>query len=404
MHLRMSQISLTKILIKMKVLNSIIAILLVSIFSSCSGDQHTLQIGPRGTVEDDAFTDDRYGLEFTLPEGWEVDDTSQYDIKTILRLNRGENNTFEFASEPLLPAQHFEDYFNERYQLVKSRSGLASLFGARSMSNLGKYTNEINGLEFYLFAYLFKKEDVKEKRVSRNYYLQTGRDVINIRTTGEIETIKELGPFLEKIDFASLPPADDSQVTIDRAYYQEGIKSPDSDGYYSLYEYGLKMPIPENYKIERNIYADGWSTRMEKDDQNHIVVTERLIDEGLSYEVFIRNTVKEMNTSFGKKIMKLKSRKIHSEKYDYFNLDKAIIAGLTMEAFKEEFIKEKGKEEYDKEYEKIIKAEKGAGIVVFMRELNDGEFLNIELTYSNEESQSELMKIIREATSIINQN
>ncbi|MFT5766150.1 MAG: hypothetical protein ACI8X3_003589, partial [Saprospiraceae bacterium] len=185
---------------------------------------------------------------------------------------------------------------------------------------------------------------------------------------------------------------------------QEGIKSPDSDGYYSLYEYGLKMPIPENYKIERNIYADGWSTRMEKDDQNHIVVTERLIDEGLSYEVFIRNTVKEMNTSFGKKIMKLKSRKIHSEKYDYFNLDKAIIAGLTMEAFKEEFIKEKGKEEYDKEYEKIIKTEKGAGIVVFMRELNDGEFLNIELTYSNEESQSELMKIIREATSIINQN
>ena len=375
-----------------KGLNYLIAVLLFLLFTSCSEDKDILQIGPRGVVEDDVFTDDRYGLEFTLLEGWEVDDTSQYDMNTILRLTWDENNAFVFASEPLLPAQHFEDYFEERYQLVKSRSSLTSLFGGHSRSGLGKYTIEVSDVEFHSIYYKYNKEDIKGEYI--HYYLQTGRDVILMKTTGEAKVIKELASFVEKIDFASLPPADDSQVTIDRAYYQKGIKSTDSDGYYSLHEYGIKMPIPKNYKIERNIYADGWSTRMEKDAQNHIVVTERLIDEGLSFDLHIKNAIEKMNTTFGKKVIKLKSRKIQGKKYDYFNVNKAIVTGLAMETFKEEFIKEKGKEKYDKEYEEMNKAEKGNGVVVFMRELSDRDFLNIELTYSNEESQSELMEII----------
>ena len=296
----------------MKGLNYLIPILLF--FSSCSGDNSTLQIGPRGVVEDDVFTDDRYGLEFTIPEGWAVDDTSQYDMNTILRLNRDENNAFVFASEPLFPAQHFEDFFNERYQLIKSRSGLFSLFGARDMNTLGKYTVDINDVAFNSIYYRYRKEDVKEQLEHVQYFLQTGRDVISMRTTGDANALVQFGPSIEKVNFASLPPADDSQVTIDRAYYQEGVKSPDSDGYYSLYEYALKIPISEDYNIKRNLYTDGWSTRMEKDDQNHIVVTERLIDEGLSFDAHIEKAVEEMNTSFGKKVLKLKSRKIHGKK------------------------------------------------------------------------------------------
>jgi hypothetical protein len=380
----------------MKVLNYLIVFLLMLFFSSCSEDNPTFQIGPRGVVENDVFTDDRHGLKLTIPEGWEVDDTSQYDMNTILRLNHDENNTFTFTSEPLLPAQHFEDYFEERYKLIKSRSGLFSLFGARNMSGLGKYTIDINDVGFHSIYFQYKKKEVKEKLENIRYYLQTGRDVISMKTKGTPKIISKLGSYFEKVDFASLPPADDSQVTIDRAYYQEGIKSTDSDGYYNLHEYGIKLPIPKNYSIRRNLYADGWSTRMEKDEQNHIVVTERLIDKGLSYDVSIEKNIKKMSTSFGEKIIQLKSKKINGKKYDYFNVNMAIVAGLTMEAFKEEFIKENSKEKYDKEYEETIRAKKDAGIVVFMRELNNGEFLNIELTYADEESRGELMEKIEE--------
>ena len=97
-----------------------------------------------------------------------------------------------------------------------------------------------------------------------------------------------------------------------------------------------------------------------------------------SVDIKLLKLIKQ-RTEIVKKVLKLKSRKIHGKKYDYFNVDKAIIAGLTMEGFKEEFIKEYGKEKYDKEYEEVIKAEKEAGVVVFMRELNNGQFLNIEL-------------------------
>jgi len=377
----------------MKALKYLTAILFFFLFTACSEDKDVVQIGPRGVVENDVFTDDRYGLELAIPEGWEVDDTSKYGKNTILRLNHGENNNFIFASEPLLPAQHFKDYFGEKYQLEKSRSSLASIFGVNS-NNLATKTVDINDVEFYLLNYRYKKEGVKGKLMYAQYFLQTGRDVITIRTTGEVKMIDELKLAMEGASFASLPPADDSQVTIDRAYYQKGKKSADAEGFFSLHDYVIKMPIPENYSIERNIYADGWSTKFEKDNQNHIVVTEKFINKGLSFEKHIENAIKEINTSVDKKIVKLKSRKIDDQKYKYFNMSKAVFAGLMMEKYKEEFIKKNSKEEYDKEYEKVMEAEKESGFVVFVRDLNDGEFLNIELTYTNKESQNELMEMI----------
>ena len=231
---------------------------------SCSNDKSKVHIGPRGIVTNDVFIDDRFGLELIIPDGWEVDDTSWYDSNTIVRLNRDQNNFFVFASESLLPAQSFEDFFDERYQLAKLTNGLISLFGSNSTNDVRQYSININKLEFHFIAYLFKKNGVKEELVMRKYFSQTGRDVISFTTSGENETLKEMVPSIENLNFDLLPPANDSQVVINTLYYKEGVKKTDKDGYYKMYDLGLKVSVPKDYAIEKNLYADGWSTEIKK--------------------------------------------------------------------------------------------------------------------------------------------
>jgi len=388
----------------MKILKYLFPVVLFFIFTSCSENKHAIQVGPKGVVQDSIFIDDRYHLEIAIPAGWEVDDTSKYDKRTILRLNHDEHNSFVFASEPLLPAQHFEDYLDVKYQLIKSRSKLANMFGTRStITDLGRYTEEINGIEFNLIEHRYRKDNVKGILMSGQYYLQTERDLITFSKIGDIEITKELNPSINAVNFASLPPADDSQVTIDRDYYKKGRKSTDNEGFFNLHDYGAKMPVPKAYTIKRNVYADGWATRIEKDSDNHIAITERLIDEGLSFDEYISETIKKLNTSNDGINIKLKSKKIHGEEYSYFKINIAEIVKHNMESAKEKYIKENSKEEYDKNYKETMKTQKGKGVYVFMRKLNNKEFLNVELTYNSKESQDELMEIIDEAKSLKHQ-
>ncbi|MEM6377450.1 MAG: hypothetical protein AAF705_04500 [Bacteroidota bacterium] len=365
---------------------------LIILVTACSTGENA---GPKGDLDNNVFTDEIFGLQLGIPETWQVNQSDAYDEQTILRLKRDELTDFEIKIQPLLPAQHFEDFMSERLRLVKSRSSLFSAFGIKSVRNVKKIITEINGTPFHLLVFNYKRKDAEEEMVQAQFYRQTGRDVISFITNGRANEGKDpIGDSIDAIDFSLLPPADDSQVKIDRDYYQEGIKSTDKDGYFSLYEYDMIFLLPEEYTIRRNLYADGWSTRLEKDEDNHIVITQRVIDPDNTYNDQIRSTIKGLNESFGKQLVNLKSRVIDAKEYDYFSLRKIDISRSSLEAYKEEFISEFGTEAYEKEYEKTSQIPKGAGVMLFTRPVSDYGFLNMELTYTSRDNQEEFLKIV----------
>ncbi|MEO0687005.1 MAG: hypothetical protein AAFY76_18655, partial [Cyanobacteria bacterium J06649_11] len=176
---------------------------LIILVTACSSGKNT---GPKGDLDNNVFTDEIFGLQLGIPETWQVNKSDAYDEQTILRLKRDELTDFEIKIQPLLPAQHFEDFMSERLRLVKSRSSLFSAFGIKSIRNVKKIITEINGTPFHLLVFNYKRKDAEEEMVQAQFYRQTGRDVISFITNGRANEGRDpIGDSIDAIDFSLLP-------------------------------------------------------------------------------------------------------------------------------------------------------------------------------------------------------
>lgn len=176
---------------------SVITILLFSLFASCSGTQ----IGPRGVINDNVFTDEKHNLEFSIPEGWEIDVNGEYEKNTIFRMTKYGEGLIEFASTPLSSSQSFEDYYNEEYNAIILKNQLLN-----SVSFVGNNKVEIDDVNFRLISFDYNNKGIK--LTLKKYYAQAGRDVITIEFRGIKKATKEVSLFLGTLDLSPITPAE----------------------------------------------------------------------------------------------------------------------------------------------------------------------------------------------------